>query len=60
MSVQQTLAIKFRDHIIDFLDELIEQFPEEAEIIISRIFIKDQIISFLLYFFICTRKFCYF
>ena len=43
MSVQQTLAIKFRDHIIDFLDELIEQFPHEADIIICRIFIKDQI-----------------
>ena len=43
MSVQQNLAIKFRDHIIDFLDELIDQFPQEADIIICRIFIKDQI-----------------
>jgi len=43
MSVQQNLALKFRDHIIDFLDELIEQFPQEADIIICRIFIKDQI-----------------
>lgn len=38
-----TLAIKFRDHIIEFLDELIEQFPNEAELIITRIFVKDQI-----------------
>ena len=43
MSVQQNLAIKFRDHVIEFLDELIEQFPQEADIIICRIFIKDQI-----------------
>ena len=43
MSVQQNLAVKFRDHIIDFLDELIEQLPQEADIIICRIFIKDQI-----------------
>ncbi len=37
------LAIKFRDHIISFLDELIEQFPTEADIIIARIFIRNQI-----------------
>ena len=37
------LAIKFRDLIIEFLDELIEQFPEEADFIIARIFIKDQV-----------------
>lgn len=33
----------FRDRITEFLDELIEQFPEEADFVIIRIFIKDQL-----------------
>jgi hypothetical protein len=34
---------QFRNHLIRFLDELIEQFPNEAHFVIMRIFIKDQI-----------------
>lgn len=34
---------EFRDHLVRFLDELIEQFPEEGEFVVMRIFIKDQI-----------------
>lgn len=32
----------FRDQLIGLLDELIEQFPHESDLIIARIFIKDQ------------------
>ena len=33
----------FKNQIIHFLDELIQQFPKEAEFVIIRIFVKDQI-----------------
>jgi hypothetical protein len=36
------LLLKFKDTLISFLDELIEQFPQEGDIAIARIFIKDQ------------------
>lgn len=35
--------ICFRDNIISFIDELIEQFPQEADFVILRIFFKDKI-----------------
>lgn len=34
---------EFRTHLIQFLDELIEQFPQEPNFVIMRIFIKDQV-----------------
>lgn len=34
---------EFRSHLVQFLDELIEQFPSEANFVIMRIFIKDQV-----------------
>lgn len=33
---------EFRNHLVQFLDELIEQFPNEPNFVIMRIFIKDQ------------------
>ena len=33
----------FKTQIIQFLDELIQQFPNESEFLIIRIFVKDQI-----------------
>lgn len=33
----------FKKQIIQFLDELIQQFPQESEFLIIRIFVKDQI-----------------
>ena len=33
----------FKNQIINFLDELIQQFPDDAEFVIIRIFVKDQI-----------------
>lgn len=33
----------FKKGIISFLDELIDQFPEEGDLVIMRIFLKDQI-----------------
>ena len=32
---------KFKDTVISFLDELIGQFQEEADLVIFRIFLKD-------------------
>lgn len=37
------ILISFRDAIVSFLDELIEQFPNEGDLIVMRIFLKDQI-----------------
>ena len=34
---------EFRNQLVNFLDELIEQFPRETDFVIIRIFIKDQI-----------------
>lgn len=34
---------QFKKSIISFLDELIEQFPQEADLVIFRIFIKDRV-----------------
>ncbi len=42
MSETQILK-EFKNSIIDFLDELIEQFPEETDLVIGRIFIKDRL-----------------
>lgn len=33
----------FRQQLVNFLDELIEQFPLEGDLVIIRIFIKDQL-----------------
>lgn len=43
---------QFKTSIISFLDELIEQFPQEPDLIIFRIFIKDQaqIVNVINYF----------
>ena len=35
---------QFKNSLISFLDELIVQFPEEGDIVIFRIFVKDRII----------------
>lgn len=37
------LLSQFRDQMIRFLDELIEQLPSESQFIIIRIFFKDKI-----------------
>ncbi len=42
MSETQIL-IQFKNSLISFIDELIEQFPQEPDLIILRIFLKDQI-----------------
>lgn len=38
-----SLMYEFRTQLLNFLDELIEQFPEESDLIIIRIFMKDQV-----------------
>ena len=37
------IMFEFRNQLVAFLDELIEQFPLEGDFVIIRIFIKDQI-----------------
>ena len=34
---------RFKDNLVIFMDELIATLPEEADLIIARIFIKDQV-----------------
>lgn len=34
---------EFRDQLVIFMDELIEQFPFEGDFVLIRIFIKDQL-----------------
>ena len=38
-----TLMQKFRDQLVTFLDEIIDQFPTECDFVLIRMFIKDQI-----------------
>jgi len=42
MSLKEKLLVQFKGQLIYFIDELIEQFPEESDFIIIRILIKDQ------------------
>ena len=42
MSEIQVL-VEFKNSLISFFDELIEQFPEEGDLVMIRIFLKDQI-----------------
>jgi hypothetical protein len=37
------LMQKFRDQLVTFLDEIIDQFPTECDFVLIRMFIKDQI-----------------
>jgi hypothetical protein len=41
-SKEQILAL-FKQSIVSFMDELIDQFPRETGLILARIFLKDQI-----------------
>ena len=42
-SLKIKLMYDFRTQLLNFLDELIGQFPEESDLIIIRIFMKDQV-----------------
>ena len=42
MSKLQVL-IDFKTSLVNFLDELIEQFPEEGDLVVARIFLNDQV-----------------
>jgi hypothetical protein len=37
------ILIQFKNSLIEFIDELIDQFPQEPDLIILRIFLQDQI-----------------
>tara|TARA_Y100000389_G_scaffold199548_1_gene238152 strand:- start:1034 stop:1417 length:384 start_codon:yes stop_codon:yes gene_type:complete len=38
------ILIEFKKNLIDFMDELISQFPQEGDLVILRIYLKDQAI----------------
>jgi hypothetical protein len=42
MSKIQILT-EFKNSLVSFLDELIEQFPEEGDLVVIRIFLNDQV-----------------
>ena len=37
------ILMEFKNSLITFIDELIPQFPEEGDLVIIRIFLKDQV-----------------
>lgn len=37
------IVLEFRNNVVMFLDELIEQFPSEMDLILARMFVKDRI-----------------
>jgi hypothetical protein len=37
------VLIEFKSNLINFIDELIEQFPEEGDFVVLRIFLNDQV-----------------
>ena len=42
MSDIQQVLHEFKNNLIAFIDELIDQFPREPDLIIARIYLKDQ------------------
>lgn len=42
-SAKIALMYEFRSQLLNFLDELINQFPHESDFIIIRVFMKDQV-----------------
>lgn len=43
MSSKVQILTDFKTNLVSFLDELIEQFPEEGDLIVIRIFLNDQV-----------------
>jgi hypothetical protein len=43
MSSTLSIMKNFQNNLIIFFDELINQFPQEADLVIARIFLKDQV-----------------
>jgi len=41
--MEEVVLIEFKNNMITFFDELIDQFPNSGELIVMRIFLKDQI-----------------
>ena len=37
------ILMEFKNSLITFIDELISQFPEQGDLVIIRIFLKDQV-----------------
>ena len=52
MSSSVDILNEFKRQMVNFLDELIDQFPSEEDLIVVRVFLKDQIpiVSVMSYF----------
>lgn len=43
MTSKLQVLLDFKNSLVGFLDELIQQFPEEGDLIVLRIFLNDQV-----------------
>ena len=43
MSSELEILIEFKKHLINFFDELIDQFPNEGDLVVIRLFLSNQI-----------------
>jgi hypothetical protein len=43
MSSELEILIEFKKHLINFFDELIDQFPDEGDLVVIRLFLSNQI-----------------
>lgn len=43
MASKLQILLDFKKNLVAFLDELIQQFPEEGDLIVLRIFLNDQV-----------------
>ncbi len=41
--MSEQILIQFKNSLVSFIDELIDAFPREPDLIILRIFLKDQV-----------------
>jgi hypothetical protein len=41
--MSQQIANNFKENLVSFIDELIEQFPDETDFLITRMVLKDRI-----------------
>jgi hypothetical protein len=43
MSSKLNILTEFKTSLVNFLDELIEQFPDQGDLVVIRIFVNDQV-----------------
>ena len=43
MASKISVLCEFKNNLVNFFDELIEQFPDEGDLVVIRIFLNDQV-----------------